>query len=525
MSFRGVVAWFGGGVTALCVAFDASCATLTVGTTNDAGTGSLRQIIKSAAANDNINIGVTGLIALTNGELLIAHDLIIVGPGATNLALSGNHLGRIFQIAPNAIVSISDLTIRDGHAADGTNAPNPAGQNGDDGQDGGGAYNLGTLRLFRCAVEGNSAGNGGCGGVGGTGGNGGAIYNAGMLTIEACTFSSNAAGFGNGCFANGGTGGCGGAVFNVGTLTMTVSTLSGNFAGDGANGVFPGGSGGSGGHGGAVFNAGILNLLSCTIAGNRTGRGGSGANGGQFQRGGNGGNSGSGGGIYNSTPASAAHSANSLIALNTIGDYGRAGNGPAGIGFSGFFGTGLNITIEFASLGHNFLGFLEIGSRAGFTNGVNGDLVGDGSFLDPKIGPLRNNGGPTMTMALLPDSPALDAGMQNGLNTDERGRNRTFDDAAIANPAGGNGTDIGAFELQSPAAVFRRVTRTDTNVVLRLNTEVGQTYAIERKASLSPDAWNTFVQDLPGTGGELEVIDIGGALHQQHFYRARANPQ
>ena len=97
--------------------------------------------------------------------------------------------------------------------------------------------------------------------------------------------------------------------------------------------------------------------------------------------------------------------------------------------------------------------------------------------------------------------------------------------AAIANPAGGNGTDIGAFELQSPAAVFRRVTRTDTNVVLRLNTEVGQTYAIERKASLSPDAWNTFVQDLPGTGGELEVIDIGGALHQQHFYRARANPQ
>ena len=189
MSFRRVVAWFGVGVTALCAAFDASCATLTVSTTNDAGTGSLRQLIKSAAAGDNINIRVTGLITLTNGELLIDHDLIIVGPGATNLALSGNHLGRIFRIAPNAIVSISDLTIRDGHAADGTNAPNPAGQNGGDGQHGGGVYNVGTLRLFRCAIEGNLAGNGGCGGVGGTGGNGGGIYNAGTLTIEACTFS------------------------------------------------------------------------------------------------------------------------------------------------------------------------------------------------------------------------------------------------------------------------------------------------------------------------------------------------
>ena len=525
MSFRWVVAWFGVGVTALCVAFDASCATLTVTTTNDAGAGSLRQIIKSAAADDTINIGVTGLITLTNGELLIDHDLIIVGPGATNLAVSGNHLGRIFQIAPNAIVDISDLTIRDGHAADGTNASSPIGQSGGDGQNGGGVYNLGTLRLLRCAIEGNLAGNGGCGGVGGTGGNGGGIYNAGTLAIEACTFSSNTAGFGNGCFANGGVGGCGGAIFNVGSLAMTVSTLSGNFAGDGANGVFPGGSGGNGGHGGGVYSSGTLSLLSSTIAGNFSGSGGSGASGGYFQRGGNGGNGGSGGAILNAASPTSAHSSSTLIALNTLGDYGRAGSGPGGIGFSGMFGTGLNVAGEFVSLGYNLIGLLEIGSRAGFTNGVNNDLVGTGYFLDPKLGPLGNNGGPTMTMALLPDSPALDAGMQNGLNADQRGRNRTFDDAAIANPAGGNGTDIGAFELQSPAAVFTRVTRTDTNVVLRLNTEVGQIYAVERTSSLTPDAWNTFVQDLPGTGGELEVIDIGGALHQQHFYRARANPQ
>src|SRR5204863_2081785 len=121
----------------------------------------------------------------------------IVGPGATKLAISGNYTGRVFHIAPNTVVNIADMTVRDGHAADGTNAPNPAGQNGGNGQDGGGFYNLGTLTLSRCAVQGNSAGNGGCGGLGCSGGNGGGIYNRGTLTIEACTFSGNTAGFGN----------------------------------------------------------------------------------------------------------------------------------------------------------------------------------------------------------------------------------------------------------------------------------------------------------------------------------------
>jgi hypothetical protein len=54
------------------------------------------------------------------------------------------------------------------------------------------------------------------------------------------------------------------------------------------------------------------------------------------------------------------------------------------------------------------------------------DLTGTvASPLDPHLGPLADNGGPTMTMALLPGSPAIDAGsdglIPSGDNTDQRG--------------------------------------------------------------------------------------------------------
>jgi hypothetical protein len=65
-------------------------------------------------------------------------------------------------------------------------------------------------------------------------------------------------------------------------------------------------------------------------------------------------------------------------------------------------------------------------------------LAGPGDLLapDPRLAPLADNGGPTRTQALLPDSPAIDAGTDAGLETDQRGVART-------------GTpDIGAFELR-----------------------------------------------------------------------------
>ena len=62
--------------------------------------------------------------------------------------------------------------------------------------------------------------------------------------------------------------------------------------------------------------------------------------------------------------------------------------------------------------------------------------------VNPLLGPLQNNGGPTETMALLPGSPAIDAGnialIPSGITTDQRGAPRDVY----------GGVDIGAFEVQ-----------------------------------------------------------------------------
>src|SRR5215813_10431300 len=77
--------------------------------------------------------------------------------------------------------------------------------------------------------------------------------------------------------------------------------------------------------------------------------------------------------------------------------------------------------------------------------------MGDRINTDPMLGPLQNNGGSAFTHALLPGSPAIDAGKNfTAETTDQRGSGfvRTFDDASIANANGGDGTDIGAYEVQ-----------------------------------------------------------------------------
>jgi hypothetical protein len=70
--------------------------------------------------------------------------------------------------------------------------------------------------------------------------------------------------------------------------------------------------------------------------------------------------------------------------------------------------------------------------------------------FDLMLGPLANNGGPTPTHALLPESPAIDTGNAFGSATDQRGLPRPSDFPGIADAEGGDGSDIGAFELQVP---------------------------------------------------------------------------
>jgi len=169
----------------------AAAATLTVTSCNNSGAGSLREAVSSAASGDTIDFAMSppcSTIHNSTGPIFITKDLTIVGPART-LALSGDNVGRIFQVATDVTAAISSITLEHGFA-----------------NDGGAIYNSGTLTITNSALSGNSVSIGGVGG---------GIYNNGTLTITDSTVSGNSAYFGGG-------------IYNSGTLNITDSTLSGN---------------------------------------------------------------------------------------------------------------------------------------------------------------------------------------------------------------------------------------------------------------------------------------------------------
>jgi hypothetical protein len=249
---------------------------------------------------------------------------------------------------------------------------------------------------------------------GGSGGDGGGIHNSGTLTLTGVTVSGNQTGKGGNSNFTGGNGGSGGGIFNSGTLTLINSTISGNQTGNGGDGGF---TRGNGGNGGGIFNSGTLMLVNSTISSNQTGNSGGGS-------GGFGGANGSGGGISNSNMANAR---NTLVAGNT------SASGP-------------DVSGTLNSLGYNL-----IGNTGGAT--INGTTTGNRLNVNPLLGPLQNNGGPTQTHALLPDSPARDAGdncvLTNTCASDNLGFNLTTDQRGTGFPRRlGSAADIGAFEAQ-----------------------------------------------------------------------------
>jgi hypothetical protein len=94
--------------------------TVTVQNNLDSGAGSLRAAIASVRNGDTIVFAPSlegQTITLTSGELLIKRNLTIVGPGAGNLTISGNHTSRVFEVAGGARkVTLSGLTISNGVA-------------------------------------------------------------------------------------------------------------------------------------------------------------------------------------------------------------------------------------------------------------------------------------------------------------------------------------------------------------------------------------------------------------------------
>ena len=103
----------------------------------------------------------------------------------------------------------------------------------------------------------------------------------------------------------------------------------------------------------------------------------------------------------------------------------------------------------FTSNGYNLIGNFD--PMINTITATTGDQFGV-ALASVALGPLANNGGPVKTHALNPGSVAIDKGNSFGIAFDARGSARPCDQPAITNAAGGDGADIGAFEVQGTCA-------------------------------------------------------------------------
>jgi hypothetical protein len=314
-------------------------------------------------------------------------------------------------------------------------------------------YN-GTISIQKSNVYTNTAS--------GAGSHGGAIYLYGTtLTVTGSTISKNTSGSGGGAAfvknttatiqdssisTNGGSYG-GGLYLHNSTLTAQRCTFTGNTA-TGSGGVvemYPAGGNltlenctltgnsakgnalyGRGGGALNLFSPGISTIRNCTIAGNSI-------------------QSGTGGGInlYGKSVSGTLTISSTIIAKNLNGAAADDVNGPVA-----------------AASDHNLVGVGTLTGPIGISNGdSNGNQVGTAaSPIDPLLGTLANNGGPTQTMALLAGSPAIDKGNANGLTTDQRG-------AGFPRVIGPS-ADVGAFERDTvpPTASLTSAPNVTTSV-------------------------------------------------------------
>jgi len=355
-----------------------------------------------------VTIHVPGLpagarYALTIGELGVSQSMTIIGAGAANTIIDASQVtvpNRVLDIGGNITVTISGVTIQGGHP------PVPCGC-------GAGIYvsAVSTLTLAASRVISNTAQHAG-----------GGIYNdSEKLTLLDSSVSHNTAGtVGGGLYSDGlaleivnstisgntATGTDGGGISNYDTaLDIVNSTISDNFA-------YRSGAG--------IFNDffGKLRLYNVTLAGNAANQNLAG---------------GTGGGLYNNNSSGAtAQLQNTLMDANTHMTIAQdVGDDCAGTVIA------QDYNLFSSTAGCLGPGSLDVKNQPGLT------------------GPLQDNGGSTFTNALLPGSPAIDAGNPAGctgilgadLLTDQRGLPR------LANGAGVTRCDIGAFERQRALAL------------------------------------------------------------------------
>jgi len=432
----------------------AADATLTVtDCSGETGPGRIGTVISSASAGDTITFSCSGTIPITSTLSISTNNLTLDGSGQT-VTLDGGSSTQVLSVNSGVTFTLNALTI-----ANGRNTVTSGG---------GLANNGGTVTITNSTFTNNIAN-----GIGG-----GLANNGGTVTITNSTFTNNfATGSGGGLLNSGGTvtitnstfakngsaGSSGGLLNSGGTVTITNST----FANNSSNGT-----------GGGLSNGGTVTITNSTFANNSSSAAGGGlSNGGTVT-------------ITNSTFAN-------NHASNTGG--GLLNSGTVTITNSTFANNsavegGGNCSGTLTDQGYN----LSSDTSCGFTASTSLQNT------DPKLDPsgLQNNGGPTQTIALEPDSPAVDK-IPVGSScpaTDQRG---------VSRPQG-PACDIGAFEMTAADGLtvmihvvnsFQLSTGLQTSLNTKLQAALASVKAGKASAACGQlDGFSNAVQAQSGKG-------------------------
>jgi hypothetical protein len=341
---------------------------------------------------------------------------------------------------------------------------------------GGGINAGGNLTLLNCTIT-NNFGDWSAGGI---------YFWGNNLTISNCVVSKNSTGERHG----------GIYAFATNNILIFNSTMSGNSEYDvpyRPGGIALGASGyiclsgctiSSNQSSAGIFPGGTLYLTNCTISGNP------------------------GVGIDRSQSSSTVQAVNCTIAYNASG----VDNSGPGTFYALNTIIGNNATNDFfgtlTSQGHNLIGNLSTNTI------IVGSTTGDIYGVDPLLGPLQNNGGPTFTHALLTGSPAIDAAARAGAPlTDQRGVVRQF----------GIGVDIGAYESQYGALTnevhITSISRVDSSIHVRVEGPPGSICTIQASSNLLD--WEDVFVSSNGVTGIWDFVDQDAGNHPIRFYRAR----
>jgi hypothetical protein len=364
--------------------------------------------------------------SLTGGTTIALPTLLISGStitnnhatqtfGSSNTSLAAG--GGIFEVASLATITNTSFTNNMVSNANGTSTSTGLGS-----ADGGGAFIASfSSTLTNLTVRGNTAS------AGAGGATGGRLFFLLSAQLSASTVSGNHATSTSGNAQGGG-------IFNVVSLSVSGSTVANN---DATSSTANAGGGG-------INNADALALTNDTLFGNSVT-----ASNGTAQ----------GGGLDNAAPVTLTTASTATLVNVTVASNTATGMTAKGGGIINESGNTLNLvnTVVYDPAGPagtpDVSGTISgtqtslYGSAVAGQFAAGGDLGGNQFSTNPVLGPLADNGGPTQTMALLPASPAIDAGTNFSVlgtvpNTDQRG---------LPRPQGA-ATDIGAFEVQPPPA-------------------------------------------------------------------------